>query len=54
VAGHRGLVDDFLESAGDRADQIELVSNLMIVGDGPVNEVAWTRCAMSCKGAESS
>jgi hypothetical protein len=39
VAGHRGLVDDFLESAGDRADQIELVSNLMIVGDGPVNEV---------------
>lgn len=38
VADHRNLVDDFLESAGDRADQIELVTNLLIVGDGPADE----------------
>lgn len=37
VAGHSGLVDGFQEIAGDRADQIELLTNLLIVGDGPVD-----------------
>jgi alkanesulfonate monooxygenase SsuD/methylene tetrahydromethanopterin reductase-like flavin-dependent oxidoreductase (luciferase family) len=38
VAGQRDLVVDFLVSAGDRADQIEILTNLLIVGGGPVNE----------------
>jgi alkanesulfonate monooxygenase SsuD/methylene tetrahydromethanopterin reductase-like flavin-dependent oxidoreductase (luciferase family) len=36
VAGHSALVGEFFQTAGDRAEQIELVSNLLIVGDGPV------------------
>jgi hypothetical protein len=36
VAGHSALVDEFLQTAGDRAEQIELVTNLLIAGDGLV------------------
>jgi alkanesulfonate monooxygenase SsuD/methylene tetrahydromethanopterin reductase-like flavin-dependent oxidoreductase (luciferase family) len=38
VADYRGLVEEFLESAGDRADRIEILTNLRIVGDGPVDK----------------
>jgi len=37
VAGHSGLVDEFQASAGDRAGEIELLTNLLIVGEGPVD-----------------
>jgi alkanesulfonate monooxygenase SsuD/methylene tetrahydromethanopterin reductase-like flavin-dependent oxidoreductase (luciferase family) len=38
VAGHSGLVDQFQETAGDRAEQIELLTNLLIVGDSQVDK----------------
>lgn len=31
------LVTAFRQSAGDRADQIELATNLAMVGDGPID-----------------
>jgi len=37
VASRSGLVNNFRESAGERADDVELLSNLLIVGNGPVD-----------------
>jgi len=37
VAGYRRLIEEFQETDGDRADRIELLTNMFIVGDGPVD-----------------
>ena len=37
AASHKSLVDDFRERAGDRADDVELVMNLLVIGNGPVD-----------------
>lgn len=37
AAGHSGLVDEFQQGADERAEHIELLTNLLVVGNGPVD-----------------
>jgi alkanesulfonate monooxygenase SsuD/methylene tetrahydromethanopterin reductase-like flavin-dependent oxidoreductase (luciferase family) len=37
VTGHTEIVTGFREMAGERADRVELLSNLLIVGDDPLD-----------------